>query len=530
MSDIITLSSLNTPIKIGNVTVDVIYEKTGQWRVLRWIFCCLTMLCCLSCENKVETGDASYAPIRFAISAAPVTLDARFTTDAVASRINRLVYQRMVEFDSQNLPIPSLTSWQAMNSRHYRFKLIHSVAFHHGKPLTVHDIKATYEYILDASHASPHRSSLQHIKKIAVVDNNTLDFYLSRDDPLLPAFLVVDILPKDLMEKNHPFNKHPIGSGPFKFVEWPFREQLRLSRLRDQQLVEFVTVKDPNVRVLKLLSGEADLMQNNLPPEHIRYLKKQPGITFQTKPGNNYSYLGFNLEDPKLKSLQVRKAIALALHRDKIIKYALGGAANKATGFFTGTHWAGLDLPPYRYDVPAAKQLMQAAGYSQHNPLQLSYKTTHDPFRVRIATIIQSQLREIYIHINIRSFDWGTFYGDIKQGNFQLYSLTWVGIKTPDIFKFVFHSQSLPPQGANRGRFKDQKTDDLIKLAEQSMALDQQARYYQILQQRLQQQLPYVSLWYEDNIGFYHSSIKGYQVSNDGSYDGLLHVKRVIQH
>ncbi len=129
--------------------------------------------------------------------------------------------------------------------------------------------------------------------------------------------------------------------------------------------------------------------------------------------------------------------------------------------------------------------------------------------------------------MDIRSYDWETFYGDIKKGKFQLYSLTWVGIRTPDIFRYVFHSNSIPPGGANRGRLKDTLVDQLIAQAEQETDLQKQAQLYRQLQQRLNKLLPYISLWYEDNIAFYRDNIKDYRVSVDGNYDGLITAQKL---
>ena len=106
-------------------------------------------------------------------------------------------------------------------------------------------------------------------------------------------------------------------------------------------------------------------------------------------------------------------------------------------------------------NVIASKILIKQAGYSNLYPIKLVYKTSNDPFRLRLATIIQNQLNSVGIEVEIRSYDWGTFYGDIKAGRFQMYSLSSVGLKIPDIFHYIFHSEAIPPNGANRGRFVD---------------------------------------------------------------------------
>ena len=484
-------------------------------------------------NDSIIVPDSEHA-IRFGLSNAPVTLDPLQATDAVSGRINRLIYQRLVEFGADNKPIPGITNWQQINSQHYRFTLLknsrsHYPRFHHNKLLTANDIKATYEAVLDKKNASPHRNSLKHIERIDVPDEHTIDFYLSRPDPLFPAFLVIGIVPEDLLKSGHSFNNKPVGSGTFEFSHWPFDDQLFLRRQSDQQLFEFLKVTNPTVRVLKLLRGELDLIQNNLPPEHVVFLKDNNNIKFLTETGSNYTYLGFNFKDEFTGQMHLREAIAYALDRDNIIRYAMGNAARKANGFFPVQHWAGAHLKSYDFDQKRALELMHQLGYSKQKRLQLTYKTSSDPFRIRIATIIQSQLKDIFIDVDIHSYDWGTFYGDIKAGKFQLYSLTWVGINTPDIFRYVFHSDSLPPSGANRGRLSNEKIDQMIEQAEQENDLTKQAEIYRKLQQQLHRLLNYVSLWYEDNIAFFRDDIQDYRVSVDGNYDGLKNIHRLVQ-
>jgi peptide/nickel transport system substrate-binding protein len=209
------------------------------------------------------------------------------------------------------------------------------------------------------------------------------------------------------------------------------------------------------------------------------------------------------------------------------VRYVFGGAARPAAALLPPEHWAGNpDLAVPAYDPAAARRLLQAAGYDARHPLQLDYKTSTDPVRLRIATIIQQQLADVGIQMKLNSFDWGTFFGDIKAGRFQLYSLMWVGIRTPDIFRYAFHSTSLPPAGANRGRYRDPASDQLIEQAEAAGSLDEQARAYRELQARLLAQSPYVPLWYEDHVAVMRDDIDGYQLAADGNFDGLVTAHR----
>ncbi len=471
--------------------------------------------------------------LRFGLASAPVTLDPRFATDATSTRINRLLYARLVDFDERLMPTPALADWQRLSPTHYRFRLGNTGRdFHDGSRLTARDVKATYDFILDPANASPHRASLTLIERIEVIDGDTLDFHLSRADVLFPAYLVIGILPVQQMATGHAFSRDPLGSGPFRFRAWPDDGHLQLVRLRDGQALTFVRVSDPTVRVLKLLRGEVDLLQNDLSPELVHYLqnkqnKEGEGITVRRARGSNFTYLGFNLDDPQLADPAVRRAIAQAIDREAIVHYLMDGSARLASALLPPDHWAGnADLPLIAYDPQAARAALRAAGFTPDNPLRLHYKTSTDPFRVRLATVLQSQLREVGIEVDLLSYDWGTFYGDIKAGNFQMFSLSWVGIKTPDIFHYVFHSDAVPPRGANRGRFRDARTDALIEQATAASTLEAQAKLYRQLQARLLELLPYVPLWYEDHVLAAREGIVGYALSLDGNYDGLISVRR----
>jgi peptide/nickel transport system substrate-binding protein len=243
--------------------------------------------------------------------------------------------------------------------------------------------------------------------------------------------------------------------------------------------------------------------------------------------GSNFAYLGFNLEDADTGRLEVRQAVAHALDRGAIIQYVFDEGARPAGALLPPEHWAGHpELKGVSHDLPRARELLAAAGYGPERPLRLTYKTSNDAVRIRLATVIQDQLAKAGIQVRLQTYDWGTFYGDIKAGRFQLYSLAWVGIKTPDIFRYAFHSHSLPPEGANRGRFRDATVDTLIEAAEQVEDTTDQVILYRALQERLLALLPVVPLWYEDHVYAARLGVEGYTLTAHGNYDGLLTVTR----
>ena len=466
--------------------------------------------------------------IRFGLASSPANLDPRYATDATSARINRLLYQRLVDFDEQMRPVPALASWELLSPTHYRFHLTPGrTRFHDGSPLTAHDVSATYRSILDPDKPSAHAGTLKLIESITVLDDDTLDFFLNRADPLFPGYLITGLLPAEGINNNYPFHETPLGSGPFRLQAWPQPGRLSLTRIADNQVIEFQTIGDPTVRVLKLLRGEIDILQNDLPAELLSYLTDQQAIQVNFDKGSNFAYIGFNLNDPVTGRLAIRKAIAHAIDREAIIRYLLGGAARPANALLPTDHWAGNPaLSPLAFDPDRSRALLAAAGYTEDQPLQITYKTSTDPVRIRIATVIQQQLHDVGIDMQLQSYDWGTFYGDIKAGRFQLYSLAWVGIKTPDIFRYAFHSSSLPPEGANRGHLAAPQIDNFIEAAEQGTTLEVQAAAYRQVQASLLQQLPYIPLWYEDHVFAARKDISGYQLSYDGNYDALRDISR----
>jgi len=470
----------------------------------------LALSACTQSDSARQPGQA--APVRFALAQMPLNLDPRYATDASSERVNRLIYQGLVDFDATSNPVPALASWRMLSPMEYHFTLKQPFArFHDRKPLTAYDVKASYDSIIMLKD-SPQAAEYSNISSIQVINAGLLIFHLKQPDIHFPSKLILGILPKEYLEKNHDFAHHPIGSGPFSFERW--QNKLTLKRVRDGQQVVFTEVKDPTVRVLKLLRGETDLLQGDLAPELVRYLLAKPDVTVVTSRGANFSYLGLNMQDPVLKQHKVRLAIAHAVDRPSIIEKVMVKGTRPAGAILPPEHYAnaGMALDDYAYDPELAKKLLAEAGVQL--PLKLVYKTSTDPQRVRLATILQAQMAKAGIALEIRSLDWGTFFEEVKKGNFQLFGLTWVGIKTPEIYAKAFGSQQFPPYGFNRGRYADNKLDELLSAEDWPAAI-----------KRIHEQLPYIPLWYEGQFAAFNKNISGYTPKPDGNWDDLATIK-----
>lgn len=477
------------------------------------------------CERPSQANQ-----ILVGVTTRPRMLDPRRATDALSSRVNRLLYRQLIDFNERSEPVPDLADWQQLSTQHYRFTLREASVFKHGKPLNAEDVAATYQSMLEVSFGSPHRGPLKHIARIDVINDKTLEFHLSEPDALFVGRLTLGILPKDLIEAGHDFTDRPFGSGQAEFIE--MNEQRLVLRRPDQVELHFIVVKDAMVRVLKLQKGELDCLQNDLSPELVNYCESQPGLVVTWQKGTSYSYIGFNFDDPLLSQPPLREAIAYTIDRQQIIDAIFNGQARLAGGLLVPEHWAGnSELSGWPHNLDKARALIAQVDYpgkDEGKPLVLSYKTSSDPTRIRLATLYQAQLKRVGIDLQIQSYDWGTFYSDIVQGRFQMFGLAWVGIKSPDIFQYVFASDAIPPNGANRGRYRSEQADQIIQQAVQADSVEEQAALYQQLQAHLQQNLPILPLWYENQYAVTQRHLQGYQLFADGRLDSLLWVQKKV--
>jgi peptide/nickel transport system substrate-binding protein len=173
--------------------------------------------------------------------------------------------------------------------------------------------------------------------------------------------------------------------------------------------------------------------------------------------------------------------------------------------------------------VQRARQLLKESG--QQN-LSFTYRTTNDDISRLMASAFQQQLREAGITMNIRSTESATFFADIVAGNFQMYSARWVGgTDDPDFFNLIFHSRMVPMKGANRGHYSNMRIDELIDFARRTLEMEQRKEAYQEIQRIVAEDLPYVSLFYRENVCIYNKRIEGVKIYPDANWTYLTSVR-----
>jgi peptide/nickel transport system substrate-binding protein len=182
------------------------------------------------------------------------------------------------------------------------------------------------------------------------------------------------------------------------------------------------------------------------------------------------------------------------------------------------------DSQKYTHNPDKAKQLLKDAGLKDPDgdgptpAITLELKTSNNAEVVGIARIIQAQLAGIGIRVDVRSFEWGTFYGDIKAGNFQMTTMRWIGVTEPDFYYNIFNSNQFPPAGRNRGLYQNEKIDRLTEQGRIVLDPRERKKIYSKIQKIVAQDLPYVSLWHPNNISIVHKRVSGYRQHPMGGF------------
>jgi peptide/nickel transport system substrate-binding protein len=237
------------------------------------------------------------------------------------------------------------------------------------------------------------------------------------------------------------------------------------------------------------------------------------------------AYLGFNLRDPILKDARVRQAIAYALDRPPMIEYLWRGQAQPARSVLPTQSWAyDGSVPSYDHNIAKANQLLDVAGYPEVNGVRfhIAMKTSTDENTRLMVAVMQRQLREAGIALDIRSFEFATFFADVQHGAFQMYGLRWIGgNEDPDIFEYAFSSAKFPPNGANRGYYSNPKVDALIDKARREIDPSLRKPLYAEVQSILANDLPYINLWYLDNVLVHTRRVRNLKLNPAGNYDFL---------
>jgi peptide/nickel transport system substrate-binding protein len=423
----------------------------------------------------------------FANQGEPVSLDPAVITDGISNRITRQIYEGLVRYKGATTEvIPALAEkWEvSKDGTVWTFTLRKGVKFHDGNPfdaaavvwnfdrwrLSKHpqhenQIKAgqTFEYY-EAQFGGFDEKSL--ITKVEAVNPQTVRITLkSPQGPFLAnlAMFVFDLVSPKAVEKDGTnFGKKPVGTGPFKFVEWKVGQEVILEANKDYwdkahmpklQRVVIRNIKDNSQRLAALKAGEVHGFEG-LNPDDVKVVRADPNLQIILRPTNTTGYVAFNYKVKELKDGRVRQAIAHAINKKGIVDALYGGTGMVATQFQPPPLWGyNKELKDYDYNPERAKQLLKDAGFAQglkeitwddgkKEPLQFWYMPVSRPYYPNpkeIAEAIAADLAKVGITVQLQTTDWAVYLDKRKNGQLPLYMLGWTGDNgDPDNFVCYF--------------------------------------------------------------------------------------------
>jgi peptide/nickel transport system substrate-binding protein len=462
----------------------------------------------------------------------PINLDPRIGSDAQSEHLHGLIFDSLVARNSQMEIVPDLaTTWDIPDPLTYVFHLRPGVKFHDGKPLTSVDVKYTFDSVISGTVESPKRGTFPMVASIEAPDDATVIFHLREPfssflwNLTLPG---IGIVPAGSGKGEA---QRPIGTGPFRVASITQDEEIVLERNPDYfggapkiERVRFRVVPEEVVRALELRKGTADIGGvNSLTPDMVLALTKVPEIFAEEQPGTQFAYVAFNFDDPILHHKEVRQALAYATDRATLIRYLLRGQARPASSLLPPNHWAfEPNVKHYDYDPAQAEQLLDAAGFPRGKDgvrIHLTLKTSTEESTRLLGEALADEWKKVGVALELRPLENATLLSDVGRGSFQLYTLRWIGANNdPDIFRYVFSSNRMPPDGANRGHYRNPALDSLIDQQRVEMNRDKRKALLSQIQKIVAEDEPYINLWYVDNVCVHRDNVTGIEIPPGGDY------------
>jgi peptide/nickel transport system substrate-binding protein len=464
------------------------------------------------------------------------------TSDQSSAEVGGLIYDGLVKDDKDlNLAPAMAQSWSySRDCLDLTFKLRRDVKWHDGQPFTADDVVFTYQTMINPKTPAPFKEGFLLVKDVQAVDPYTVRVTYAKPYARAVETWGTYMLPKHLLEpyaaagtlRESPQNRLPIGTGAYRFQEWKPGEKVVLLanpdyyegrpylsrvvyRVIPSQATIFLELKARGVDYVSTLTGIQYARQTEYPAFRKAYHKYR-------YPASDYTFLGFNLKDPRFADRRVREAFAHAINKQEIIDGVRLGLAREADGPIRPGTWAYTDkVERFAYDPEKAKALLAEAGWKDRDGDGLVEDRTGKPFtltirtnqgndeRKKIAEIIQQRLKDVGIQADIQLIEWAAFIKEfVKPRRFEVVVLGLGTGSDPDQF-VVWHSSQQGPDQMNRTGYSNPEVDQLLEAGRMSCVQKDRVRYYHRIQEILAHDLPMIFLYYRDALPVVASRIRG---------------------
>jgi peptide/nickel transport system substrate-binding protein len=480
----------------------------------------------------------------------PITNNDQYTDEV----IKYALFTPLVRYDEKLEVEPYLAeSWELQGDTGVVFHLRRDVKWHDGEPLTAEDVKFTFDLAKDPSTASLIGSAyLGEVESAEVLDSHTIRFDFVRPHAQALEDFWWAPVPKHLLAgvgvtelRNAAFNREPIGSGPYRFVEWRANDRVVLERNPDfpaalggpphLDRVVFRIIPEPATMLTELMTGG---IQVDIPvaPAQVAQIEGGRDLSLFTFPSRTIYYLGWNLRRAPFDRLEVRQALAHAINRQEIIDALLHGYGMPAASPIPPlSPLYPREIEPAAYDPAAAEALLDAAGWSARNsdgirvnaagePLRFQLMVSDDPLNRAVVEVVQAQLRQVGVAARIQVLEFQTMLAQHRGRDFDAVFHNWVldNFQVASAPTALFHSRwAAVPGSANRSSYTNPKADALLEAGASATDPTKGREIWTEFVELLRDEQPMTFLFWKDELAAAHGRVQGMTMDPRGKLVGI---------
>ncbi|UCD19458.1 MAG: TonB family protein [candidate division WOR-3 bacterium] len=456
----------------------------------------------------------------------PVRIDPLEPSIFSSGEIMELLFLRLHGIDKKTGKMkPMLAeSWEfSEDLKSVTYFLRRNVTWWDGQPVTAHDVLYTYQQMKDPSKNYPNVNSLRFITDVQVLNDHTIKFTFEKvysdiltDSDIMPV-------PKHVyVQAGAGFGAEPVGNGPYKISEWVQGSGMVLSANEEYYrgrppLDEIIIRYYSSTRQMidDFQNGVVDLIFN-IAPTAANELSGNDNVSIISEPGNSYLYVAWNLNHPFLQDREVRRALAMAIDRQRILRDIYGGMGEICLGPLPPSSW-GYDgtVDPIPYNVDGARSILQNKGFGDYNrnrTIDLNrtdftvriITNSENPDRVAILRYISEDLQRIGVRVVSQTVDANTFVSALVDQQFDGYIMGWrVGDKIdPGVY---WHSRGRYNFASYTNPFVDSLIDSGVAMLDRKKARN----IWNEFQKTVYEDQPYAFLVVPDQIAATYKRVKG---------------------
>lgn len=480
--------------------------------------------------------------ISVAITSAPNNLVPFYSTDANSQNINRLLHLSLIEMNRKmQYECSACESFKEefLGEKHILdFKLKKDLKFTDGSSITAADVKKSWEFFAKNSEIkSTFMDSFENLEDVQIVDSMNLKFiYKNFSLENISNLTALKIIKLKKISSNIEV-EDIVGAGKY-VVEKVLPLEILIAPL-DKQRPKFIfkVVKDETTLALKLINKEIDLSVASISARKVEWLQKNNNILrIWNLPSSNYVFLGMNQMNDLFKIKEVRQAISLIIPRDDLAKYKLKNSAVLSTGMFSSAFADFYEA--YKndsYDPSSAAKLLESVNIKKDKfgwynykgkPIVIDWKVSNNKSSIENVEILKNYFEKFGIKVNITILEWGTYMSNFKAGKFDIVMGQWIGFATPDMLRFVFHSENIPPKGGNRIRYSNPIFDKAIDLATNETDEKKRNELYKKANKIVTEDHAYVSMWHPNVIWVARNCLSNIELEPTGSFQTFPKVEK----